>query len=165
MPIERALRRHGPLNARSAGIATRDFIVVAPQLPRGGDIWHRYADEVRAAIDQACAQHAADRARRYLTGFSYGGNGVFDLASAQPDFWAALWAVDPTRVPREAPGPPLWLSAGDAARPQKAAFVRALALGKADRRVWDDTGKDHVGSARVAYADERIYRWLLRQVR
>jgi hypothetical protein len=28
-------------------------------------------------------------------------------------------------------------------------------------RVYDDEGDDHVGAARRAYADERIYSWLL----
>ena len=97
----------------------------------------------------------------YLTGFSYGGNGVFDLALAQPDRWAALWPVDPTRVPQRAPKQPLWLSAGDVARAQRAPFVRALQLGAKGERVWADDGEDHVGSARLAYGDERIYRWLL----
>jgi predicted peptidase len=165
LALEKAIRRHGPLHPRSAPVATADFIVVAPQLPLAGDLWHRYADDVRALINNVCAQHAVDAARIYLTGFSYGGNGVFDLAVAQPDLWAALWAVDPTRVPRAAPAQPLWLSAGAAARAQKQAFVRALSLGQPDRRIWADDGKDHVGSARAAYGDERIYRWLLRHVR
>ena len=165
MAIDRALRLHGPLNARSAVLATRDFIVVAPQLPLGGDIWHRYAHDLRALIAEVRAQHAIDDRRMYLTGFSYGGNGVFDLALEQPDLWAALWAVDPTRVPHMAPAQPLWLSAGEVARAQKEEFVGALALGEPDKRVWADEGKDHVGSARAAYADERIYHWLLQHVR
>jgi hypothetical protein len=28
-------------------------------------------------------------------------------------------------------------------------------------RVYLDQGEDHVGTARLAYADDRIYRWLL----
>src|ERR671927_409553 len=76
------------------------------------------------------------------------GNGVFDLALAQPDVWAALWPVDPTRVPRKPPAQPLWLSAGSIARPQRQAFMHALAL-RTQERVWADDGEDHVGSARV----------------
>jgi pimeloyl-ACP methyl ester carboxylesterase len=165
MAIDRALRLHGPLNARSAVLATRDFIVVAPQLPLGGDIWHRYAHDLRAVLDEVRARHAVDDRRMYLTGFSYGGNGVFDLALAQPDLWAALWAVDPTRVPREAPAQPLWLSAGEVARAQNQQFIRGLSLGEPDKRVWADDGKNHVASARAAYGDEGIYCWLLQHVR
>ena len=139
---------HGYGNAHSALAARRDFIVLAPQLPRAGDLWLRYADDVREVLAEVCAGHAVDEARMYLTGFSRGGNGVFDLALTQPDLWAALWAVDPTRVPREAPARPLWLS-----------------VGEVDKWIWADDGKDHVGSARAAYGDERVYSWLLRYVR
>jgi predicted peptidase len=159
--IERALRRHGPLAAGAAPLAVRGFIVLAPQLPIAGDLWGRHADQVLTLIDDVCARQAVDATRMYLTGFSYGGNGVFDLALAQPDRWAALWSVDPTRVPQRAPKQPLWLSAGDVARAQHAPFVRALRLGAKGERVWADDGEDHVGSARLAYGDERIYRWLL----
>jgi predicted peptidase len=162
MPLERALRRHGPLASSAAAVASREFILLAPQLPHAGDIWRRYADDVRDVVSGVCARHAVDNARMYLTGFSYGGNGVFDLALAQPDLWAALWPADPTRVPRQVPPQPLWLSAGDVARAQKREFVQALVLGERDTRsIWFDDGADHVGSARAAYGDERIYRWLL----
>ena len=50
-------------------------------------------------------------------------------------------------------------------RTQEQSFVRELALGDPDSRIWTDDGKDHVGSARAAYGDERIYAWLLRHVR
>jgi len=68
----------------------------------------------------------------------------------QPDLWAARWPVDPTRVPHKPVKQPIWLS---------------LALAKHGERVWADDGEDHVGSARLAYADAGIYRWLLQFVR
>jgi dienelactone hydrolase len=134
---------------------------VAPQLPFAGDTWHRYADDVLAVLSEVGAKQPIDAARRYITGFSFGGNGVFDLALLQPDDWAALWAVDPTRVPHRRPRQPVWISAGAVARSPQREFVRALALRPQGERVWADEGEDHVGSARVAYGDERIYRWLL----
>lgn len=163
-----ALTRHGPLWPGSAAQACEEFIVVAPQLPTGGDIWHRFAAEVAKLVREVQAQHGADPRRSYLSGFSFGGNGVFDLAAAQPDVWRALWAVDPTRVPRQALIQPLWLSLGEVARYRKEGFIRALGLkpveaGPAQTRLYLDQGEDHVGSARRAYADERIYRWLLAQ--
>jgi poly(3-hydroxybutyrate) depolymerase len=145
----------------------RDFIVVAPQLRRAGDLWHRSADDVHRIVEEVRAEHGGDPARAYLTGFSFGGNGVFDLALAQPGLWAALWAVDPTRVPPEDPRRPAWLSFGAAARRGRQAFIRALALQPAHGqppegdRVYLDEGEDHVGSAAHAYRDDRIYRWLL----
>ncbi len=111
-------------------------------------------------------QHAGDARRAYLTGFSFGGNGVFDLALLQPDTWAALWAVDPTRPPANDPCVPVWLSIGEIARSRQRGFITALGLEPATdsgngARVYLDEGEDHVGSARVAYSDRRIYSWLL----
>lgn len=153
VPPKVALTRHGPLSSSAAKVAAEQFILIAPQLPFAGDVWHRFADEVQAV----CLRMEADRSRLYLTGFSFGANGVFDLADA--GLWAALWAVDPTRPPRGAPGVPTWLSFGEAARSRKAAFIRALG----PKAICVDEGDDHVGAARRAYADERIYRWLLKQ--
>jgi len=165
MNITRALTLHGPLRPGSPP-AARGFIVVAPQLPRAGDIWAHYAGEVRRIVAAVRAEHGGDARRTYLTGFSFGGNGVFDVALLQPGEWAALWSVDPTRVPREDPGVPLWLSIGGIARRITPTFVGALRLHRAagaaphGPRIWEDEGQDHVGSARMAYQDERIYAWL-----
>ena len=133
-----------------------EFIVLAPQLPLAGDLWHRHVDEVRALVLATLERHGGDARRMYLTGFSFGANGVFDLALAEPELWTALWAVDPTRVPARNPGRPVWLSFGAVARSQKRAFIAGLSP-----NFYEDHGDDHVGSARRAYADERIYAWLL----
>jgi predicted peptidase len=163
--IEVGLTRHGPLRPGSAA-RVEDFIVIAPQLPVRGDLWRRYAGGVRQIVRDAQKNYGGDLRRTYLTGFSFGGNGVFDLALSQPDFWAALWAVDPTRIPLTDPKRPIWLSFGEAARFNKQGFIRSLGLtpigsGAEADRVYLDEGADHVGSATQAYRDERIYSWLL----
>ena len=166
METRAALTRHGPLRPGTPARVLRDFLVVAPQLPRRGDLWHRHAGDVRQIVDEVRDANGGDAERTYLSGFSFGGNGVFDLALAQPGFWAALWPVDPTRVPRADPGSPVWLSFGEVARHGTASFLRALGLvpaGAVPRgdRLYLDEGHDHVGSAASAYRDERIYAWLL----
>lgn len=166
MDIHRALTLHGPLRAGNPSIATDEFIVVAPQLPVRGDLWLRSADAVRNIVRRVQAEHGGDLARTYLTGFSFGGNGVFDLALAQPGVWAALWTVDPTRVARRDPGLPVWLSSGAISRRLQAVFNSALRLEQPGPdplgdRIYTDQGMDHVGTATLAYGDERIYRWLL----
>ena len=163
-PLREGLTRHGPLAASAAPDAAR-FVVAAPRMPRAGDLWHRHADAVREIVREVQALHGADPARTCLTGFSFGGNGVFDLALALDDVWAALWAVDPTRVPRADPGRPVWMSSGQVSRRASAAFIDRLSLrppgdGEPGGRVYLDQGEDHVGTARRAYADPRIYRWL-----
>lgn len=172
-PIEPALTRHGPLAPSAAPAARERFLVVAPQLPRAGDLWHHVAGEVVGVVEAAVRHAGLEGAGALpwcLTGFSFGGNGVFDLAAAQPGRWRALWAVDPTRVPATALGDaPVWLSVGDAARWRGPDFVRRLGLvpvpagdGVPDEsRLWLDAGLDHVGSARHAYADPRPYGWML----
>ena len=43
MEIHRALTLHGPLRPGNPPVVRERFIVVAPQLPLRGDLWHRYA--------------------------------------------------------------------------------------------------------------------------
>jgi len=164
--LMKGVTRHGPLRSR-ASRRTANFVVVAPQLPVRGDHWHRYAAAVHDVVDEACERFDADRSHAYLTGFSFGGNGVFDLAAMGRIPWAALWAVDPTRAPREPLTPPVWLSVGEVTRAGLPRFVRAMQLepreGSAHgARLYADEGDDHVGAATRAYADARIYDWLLR---
>lgn len=164
--IVAALTKHGPLRPDGAPDALRDFLVVAPRLPARGDLWHRNADAVLRIVREVHARHGGDPARTYLTGFSFGGNGVLDLALAQPEVWAALWPVDPTRVPPRDPGRPVWLSVGEVARYSRSGFIQRLRLREADadpdgERLYTDRGEDHVGSATSAYREARIYRWLL----
>jgi hypothetical protein len=157
--------RHGPLSAAAPPRIRDDFLIVAPQLPRQGDRWLEQAAAVVELVRGVWATHGGDPARTYLTGFSYGGNGVLDLGGARPGFWAALWPVDPTRVPPTTPDSPVRFAAGPLARPLREGFIRSLRL--ADRAgesegVYEDHGADHVGTARVAYGADDGYEWLLR---
>lgn len=163
--IQAALTRHGPLKPGAAAGAAQ-FLVIAPQLPGRGDLWPRYARAVHDIVSVEREANGADAGRTYLTGFSFGGNGVFDLALLNRRFWAALWTVDPTRWPSADPAAPVWLSLGECARARKREFIAALGLVSAQEspeadRVYLDEGADHVGSATRAYADERVYAWLL----
>jgi predicted peptidase len=160
---------HGPLRASNPSIA-EEFIVVAPQLPEQGDLWRAWDDEVRDITLRVQAQHGGDPLRTYLTGFSYGGNGVFDIALLQPSVWAALWSVEPTRAPERDPGLPVWLSSGELTRLRQSGFTNTLRLQRAGTepfgdRICTDEGLDHVATATQAYQDERIYRWLLERSR
>jgi poly(3-hydroxybutyrate) depolymerase len=166
MEIVAALTRHGPLSEHTPPALVADFVVVAPQLPQGGDVWHEQAEVVRSLVLRLQKEHGTDNSRRYLTGFSFGGNGVFDLGLAHPGFWTALWAVDPTRVPSSDLEEPVWLSIGSVARHATEQFIERLQSQLPDEelladRIHLDEDEDHVGSARRAYADARIYRWLL----
>ena len=79
LDIFNALSRHGPLRSLNPSTYKDQFVIVAPQLPVRGDIWNRYADTVRQIVLDEAKRYACDLRRLYLTGFSFGGNGVFDL--------------------------------------------------------------------------------------
>src|SRR5436305_6930034 len=103
-----SLRRHGPFAAANMAKVQERFVLLAPQLPQPGDFWHRYSEELRELVQSVLERGRTDETRMYLTGFSFGGNGVFDIAALQPHWWQALWPVDPTRVPLRAPEQPVW---------------------------------------------------------
>jgi pimeloyl-ACP methyl ester carboxylesterase len=165
-----ASTRHGPLRSEYDSSLFGDLLIAAPQLPARGDIWGHYATQLAELVGQLHREVATDPRRTYLTGFSFGGNGVFDVALQQPELWAALWAVDPTRVPPKPPAASIWLSFGDIARRQKKDFIEALSLRPAESAIdgdalFEDSGADHVGSARLAYGEPRTYAWLLSKCR
>lgn len=167
--LQAGMTRHGPLREGNPSIAG-EFIVVAPQLPEQGDMWRGWDDEVRDIVLRVHAQQGGDPKRTYLTGFSYGGNGVFDIALMQPGLWAALWSVEPTRAPERDPGLPVWLSSGELTRRRQSGFTNTLRLERPGTepfgdRICTDEGLDHVATATHAYQDERIYRWLLERQR
>ena len=165
MNIHAALTLHGPLRPGNPPRASDHFIIVAPQLPApGGDIWSQYALAVQQLVKAVQEQYHGDPKRTYLTGFSFGGNGVLDLALAQPDFWAALWAVDLTRLSAP-PERPIWLCLRQG-HPLANDFIAGLKLSFAQtdpqgNRLYTVSGRDHVDAATSAYRDSRIYDWLL----
>jgi hypothetical protein len=167
LPIEEAVARHGPLSATAPRLVRESFVILAPQLPRRGDLWLRFGDAVATTVDHVTATLKIDGDRRFLSGFSFGGNGVLDLGLAQRGLWTALWAVDPTRVPEADPGLPVWLSAGALSRHEISSYTERLGLQPVDpdpgtqSRIMTDAGHDHVGTATAAFSDERVYRWLL----
>lgn len=167
LPAEQALTRHGPLSPTTPEGVRQRFLVVAPQLPHPGDHWFRFAKALGKTLDRVLDEFGGDRARCFLAGFSHGGNGVFDLARAMPGRWAALWPVDPTRLPEDPVPQPIWLSIGQLARRQEMRFIETLGLDAASDepagdRLYLDEGADHVRSAQLAFRDPRIYRWLER---
>lgn len=171
LQIRTALTANGPFKPESSLKAVTDFLVVAPQLPTKGDIWYRFSEEVLEVEKEVVAAFQVNRTKTYLTGFSFGGNGVFDLAVDQPNRWAALWAVDPTRPPQQKIDKPIWLSSGSASRHRGQSFIKNLDLRvlkegeEPSDRVYLDKELDHVGTATQAYGDDRIYEWLLKKSR
>lgn len=168
-PARVALTRHGPLRPHNNPIATSDFVIVAPQLPEAADAWQRHSAALALLLNEVESAWNIDPDRVYLTGFSFGANGVFDLALRRAYPWAALWAVDPTRLPAADPGLPIWLSLGQVSRALGRQYASRLRLSPPGAtpgdRVYQDAGGDHVHTAALAYAEAHTYRWLLKHSR
>ncbi len=190
-PIMEALGVHGPLAgsdyrpqrgdfSQASELARTKFIVVSPQLPNpGGPVWSRknYRKAVIQTVRKIHKEQNGDPNRTYLTGFSYGGDGVFGIATHKKEMkWTALWVVDPTKVPRKLLYP-TFLCIGSEARQNtvnymKLGFVEtpvfsmeehvAYSNVPADNYLYRDYGKNHPQTSWAAYADDTIYNWLLR---
>jgi predicted peptidase len=164
-----ALRAHGPLKPGSA-LPEDSFIVVAPQLPGKDSHWTaRRAMQVEAVLARVGNEFDVDLGRAYLTGFSTGGNGVYDLFdhSTLPQatvHWAKLWPVEPTRVFADKKCPPIWLWYGtDTYYPNNATACDLVSV-PPGRPVGDRlctyTAKGHVPTATDAYQNREVYAWL-----
>jgi hypothetical protein len=165
-----ALQAHGPLRLGSS-LPASDFIVLIPQLPGpGGDVWIDYAACLDEILSAANAEFNADLHHAYLSGFSYGANGVLDIGDRQEGRWAALWPVDATRPFEQNPKrPPVWLWYGRDTRDENEETSEGLLeidpteiCPNADKIV-SKTGRGHVSTAVSAYQDRRVYMWLSRR--
>ena len=168
MEIHQAMGRHGPLRAASSYLGREKFIVVAPQLPegKGGDVWSSRAKDVRTILEKVTKEYHADPQRAYLTGFSYGANGVLEIASANPKLWAALWPVDPSRHVTKKVNLPTWLWFGTFQPQANTSNATGLAEVNENAALKTNQGHtrlelDHPATSHFAYTQERPYQWLL----
>ncbi len=155
---------------------TFPFLVVFPQARRG---WYTgEADEKRvvAILDDALKAYRGDPKRVYLTGWSLGGLGAWDLAVAYPERWAAVVPVCPgaaspdTSEAARAKDLPFWLFHGaqDDAAPIKNSrkIVKALKAAGAEPKFDIDPDAGHTYEyVNGIYANEDLYKWLLMQSR
>ncbi len=161
------------------------FIVVSPQRPNPGRWTQRDFEEVTQILRTIYENFRGDPKRSYLTGFSYGGQAVFDfvhwaeaLSEKDPSKrveWAALWPVDDASdQPRKSCNVKrIWLHFGTwKPGPHNSTFknlnlseVGAFRNGHphADH-LYTDYGPfdyNHTATCVAAYADWRVYEWLL----
>ena len=108
------VKRHGPPKLIEQGKGF-EFVVVSPQCPAGED-WS--TDMLNALLDEIIATYSVDENHIYATGLSMGGTGVWDLAIAFPDRFAAIAPVC-GKVDRNNPGKacrikslPIWVFHG-----------------------------------------------------
>jgi predicted peptidase len=172
-PLAKLLANGSPAwHAENGSAFMSRFLVVCPQLERRRRWETADAPWVDSVVQAAVRDHVGDLSRLVLTGFSYGGEGTFQIASASKLAWPTIWAVDPAlqRVPPlPAADARVWVHHGSAqpGEENREAFADALALkpwnGAADtRRVLTALAADHAGTCAAAYAEAHVYDWLLR---
>jgi predicted peptidase len=163
--------QHGPSKHVEAG-QHFPFILVSPQCPAHG-WWSKEADVHALAelLDEIEDNYAVDPDRVYVTGLSMGGYGVWALAIAYPQRFAAIapicgggnpWAVSAIRHL------PVWAFHGDQDRAVPIEDGRAMVDahracgGNAHFTVYPGVGHD---SWTQTYANPELYNWLLAQRR
>jgi predicted esterase len=146
------------------------FVVICPQLGRRRRWEPADTEWVDALVSHAIRDHGGDPARLVLTGFSRGGEGVFQLASASQFSWGTIWAVDPAlqrMPPKPAADVRVWVHYGNdqPGAENMDAWRKELGLepfsdDTSARRVVTALDEDHVGTCVAAYAAAHVYRWL-----
>ncbi|MBI5034715.1 MAG: dienelactone hydrolase family protein [Chloroflexi bacterium] len=151
------------------------FIVIAPQCPTDSD-WSIEMDALGALLEESKRSYRIDQSRVYLTGLSMGGRGALQLAALQPEQFAALVPICPSR-PEILKRPervaqlksiPMWFFHGaqDPVIPvdQSIQLVDELrALGApVQLTIYPDA--EHNAWQRT-YANPKLYAWLLKQKR
>lgn len=66
--IKKALTKHGPLNPNNPARVKEEFIIIAPQMPQAGDLWHRFPDAVQSIVTKVQTDESGDKNKTYLTG-------------------------------------------------------------------------------------------------
>ena len=163
--------------------------VLAPQCPVG-DEWVKRRDSVPFSnyvqakvresdasklifegLDRLRAQYTLDPHRLYVTGYSMGGSGTWDLVTRHPRYFAAAVPVtgvnDPSRADAIA-DLPIWAFHGalDDVSPARnsRSMVEALRQRGSPVKYTEFEGVGH-GSAAAAYSNLEMYRWLFSQRR
>lgn len=167
---------HGPLSLVKQG-TNFPFIIVAPLCP-AGELWEN--EPLIQLLDRITAKYAVDPKRVYLTGLSMGGYGTWKLGFAYPEKFAALAPICGganmidvilgTRDRRDAIKTlPIWAFHG--AKDDVVSVLESERLvntlkqaGLKDVKltVYPEAKHD---SWKAAYADPKLYEWLLKQSR
>ncbi len=147
------------------------FVAFFPIDPTGQ--WQAGSAEVEGvlmALDYVIERHRIDPTRIYLTGHSAGGNGVWSLAEAYPDKWAAVAPVCSFISPdvEKVRHLPAWIFHG-AKDPQapvarERLLVQQLQQARADVRYTEFPDKDH-GIWPEVYNTKALYEWLAQKKR
>lgn len=148
-------------------LATSDFQGQSGIPPQGWDLCEA---DLLTILDQTLAGFNADPDRVYLSGISYGGFGVWYMASKHPDRFAAInpivgWGHPDLMEPIAAHQLPVWVVAGGRDQAVKVQYFypglnRLEALGHQEVRFTIHGDMGHDAWKRV-YGGDDVYNWML----
>lgn len=149
------------------------FIAIAPQCRIGGSWDARSLDTLSAMsiLDRTIEEFDADSGRVYLTGVSAGGGGVWSIASAYPNRFAAilpLCGIGGNAQELSAARMPIWIIYNSGDKPELVSANRAIRRQLIERgnsplvTEYDAGGHDCWNRA---YRTTALYGWLLEQSR
>lgn len=175
-----AIMKHGspPWHCEINSPLVRDFIVLSPQRSQRGYWDQQDFNEIQKILMRINDNFNGDQKRTFLTGFDFGGKGVFDFANWNEKIWAALWPVDPYgESQRSCDVSRIWFYSGSwgywhEERRNTITNLQLLDAGTFQKdhpkkvRLFSDLSPheqyDHNATCTTAYADWRVYNWLLK---
>ena len=147
----------------------RPCIIIAPEAPAGTGAFNKISGNIFALIDDLTADLPIDKNRIYITGYSMGSRGTWDLIMEKPDLFAAAVPVGGPMSAKKAPDVPkipIWVHYGELDR--KDEFTKLLAALKDagnEVKFTEHKGADHVGFHNQVSKDEAVHEWLFSQKR
>lgn len=137
-----------------------------PQCP-ASSFWYQVADEVKEILDHEMTQRRIIDTRVYISGFSMGGFGTYDLVNAFPTLFAAALPLNGKGNPDLVASylhTPFWIFSGDgdASYSDDHSAFEIMKRHGAYARFTTYTGAGH---SPMGYEDERIWDWMLAQER
>jgi len=149
------------------------FIVISPQCPSSTEWYYDRTDTLlKKLLDDVMARYPVDARRVYLTGFSMGGIGAWDMAIRYPNLFAAVAPIAARGETYAAicamKAVPVWAFHGGKDEVvdlfKAEAIVTALRNcgGNVQLTIYPDSGHD---AWTRTYNNPELYDWLLRQRR
>ena len=147
----------------------RTCFVIAPQNPDQQGWTGAKADGVVEIVEELIKKLPVDPKRSYLTGYSMGGYGTFQLLAQEPRMWAAAVPVagggNPGAV-KDYRKVPIWVFHGEDDKvvpvSQSQAMVAALEKARSEVKYTEFPGAGH-GVAGKVYGDEKVHEWMFEQ--
>jgi predicted peptidase len=158
------LKKHGPPKLAESN-PRFPFILVSPQTPKWG--WDN--NVLNALLDDIISKYRVDTNQIYLTGLSMGGSGVWSLAEAHPERFAAIvpvCAAGEPKNPATLAAMPMWIFHGakDPTVPVQRSRKTVASMKAAGANVkyteYPQAGHD---CWTQTYNNPQLFQWLLQQ--